>query len=403
MPVPELKLQALVQELAARLDIESAVGELAGDISAHDDPNTRDIDALAHEWLGILRNKAPTVYACIWANDRPDRTPRLVEEDGSGCPFGDGIISRVRMAFQRRTSSRWPVPPGPLRNQGGRNAFLYFAEGPEFPIAVIAISRGEQSADSIVQFAARYTATRLIDQLAPGAHMRGYRDMAARVSELAGMSVSLAEMKCGELLGDQLSADEESLKRLSEIAEHLREAQEAFDRARVFGMPWLPGEGRDTELSTELATTAEWVNAATGQDVIRDMDIDMCNRSSIGTVFTSPTRLHYALRGLLMGSWLLTKRQQLRLRLDCEKPGFRIEGRECRAFKASRGADIGKIICQPDIFLRGTDDYHVDRIIGLPLAWHLVQEMAGRISARLTEARRLRLDVSFDRAGRNGR
>jgi hypothetical protein len=60
--------------------------------------------------------------------------------------------------------------------------------------------------------------------------------------------------------------------------------------------------------------------------------------------------------------------------------------------------NIGALLKDPEVFLTGPDNHEIERLIGFQLAWKLIEEMEGRLEARLREGK-LAMTASFPQAG----
>jgi len=101
----------------------------------------------------------------------------------------------------------------------------------------------------------------------------------------------------------------------------------------------------------------------------------------------SRTRLEYALRDLIVGTWLLSSDHRpvvLELESHDHHIVIRIAGGSVKGVMSDARELEGRLR-DPAAFLVSPDDNTVERVIGFQLAWHLIEEVSGSVKAFITK------------------
>jgi len=310
--------------------------------------------------ITALRNSSCRfrMLACLSSRQfLSDRLPRL-----AGKPWQPGVQLFVQ-----------PVIPTSLR------ALL----------VVISDGRGGCQIDYIVQAVATFAAA----LLAPARE----QELAARVAHMTSGSILVAQFKLDSALrqmGDEPAVADQIQKALAA----LKDAQAGLDRARLFGLPWHGRAGR-ISLGPFLAKLGAQLNDEIQQEVVTEASLRACKRIQSMVVRATEERLRCALRDAILVTWLLCKRRTTSLSVarSDERVKARIRGDGTTLPRITRSADLLAILSDPAQYLSLPEKPAV-RGVGLSLPRKLIEEMGGRMGARLLGADKC-LDVLFEWPG----
>ena len=223
---------------------------------------------------------------------------------------------------------------------------------------------------------------------------QGYREMATRVAHMATGDIVLAQFRLTSVIEKLKGIEDKTIRQeVADTKDDLERAQKCLDRAGLLGAPWF----KDTEklnLGSFVADIGENLNEpteTTGKKIVNERTlIELREKEPILSVYASRMRLEYALRDLMLGTWLLTdenKPVELRVTNGDGRAKIYIHGDNAKLPSHLSGKKFANYLRDPAKFLPSPDNYSAVHGIGFQLAWKLIEEINGSIDAQLSNGK----------------
>ena len=398
------EIKKLARELGAYYDFEYTANGLMDDSIEQPRLSFRDI---LYSWAVVL-SKQKTISksaALCWNPDTAKLdpiSPSIDSERMWDTLLDSNLGKRITERIRANQSFSCPLidtsVPGIPEDQ-----FLLVSSCPgSDPPAALAASCGIYEEIPIIQRTIDNAATRaalfLAMLRAREESERGYREMAARVAHMSSGSIVLAQLRLGAILKRQRLNREHVYHEIEEALNNLGEAQQGLDRARLLGVPWSK-YAEDIQLVPFLAEIGEELNRAVDKKVVSEDSLREYQAEALHLfVSASPVRLKYAIRDLILGTWILTNQEDpvhLTIANGGMQAEIRVEGGKTNLPLGKFNGKLDAMLRDPAVFLLSPDRYSAERSIGFHMAWTLIEEIQGAVRPEILEDQRLRFVVEL--------
>jgi len=214
--------------------------------------------------------------------------------------------------------------------------------------------------------------------LASEARERGVRQMASRISKMCSSSILSARCRLEGLLHGEQPLVDALREVVTKAIADLDEAQQGFDRARLLEYP-ASGHAEPIDLGRFLSGLVASLKSVE-PPVMASWAAKACDQATGVIAFGSKWRLNYALRDVVMLTWLLTKRNPVEIEIHDapDDVSVRIVGGPLPDNLG--GEDARRRLLDPDTLLIGREPHKAVRGIDLQLALILIRDENGKLT-----------------------